>query len=157
MSVTIRPARLDDAAAISAVNCASIRGICSAVYTPYEIDVWTALLTPDKYLEPLRTQIMFVAEREGVIVGYSQLDPARELVLAVYVTPDAARAGVGSALLEKLEWAARERGLKRLVLDATLNAETFYTRSGYRPARMNAYPVTPEVSLACIHMEKTLE
>jgi GNAT superfamily N-acetyltransferase len=131
--------------------------MCCAVYSPHEIEVWTALLTPDRYLEPIGSQIMFVAERDGVMVGYSQLDPARELVLAVYVAPEATRAGVGSALLEKLESAARECGLKRLVLDATLNAEPFYAHAGFRPARLNVYRVTPEVSLACIHMEKNLE
>lgn len=153
---TIRAARLDDADAICAVHRASILGICSSRYSEREIAAWIGLLTPDKYLEPLRTLVMFVAESGGEVVGFGQLNPGLSLVQAVYVHPGSARNGVGRALLEHLEEAARQQGMTHLALDATLNAESFYERAGYRAARMKEHRVTPEISLACIHMEKRL-
>lgn len=156
MPVAIRPARFDDAAGICAVHRASIAGICSACYTPREIDIWTGLLTPDKYAEPLRSQVMFVAEREGEVVGFSQLDTEQALVLAVYVLPGMLGTGVGRALLQRLEDAARQRGIPRLALDATLNAEPFYARAGYGRIRMNQHRLAPDVALACVRMEKSL-
>jgi putative acetyltransferase len=156
MSVTIRPARPDDAAAICAVHRASIVGICSACYTPHEIDTWAGLLTPDKYGEPLQKQVMFVAEREDEIVGFSQLDADRALVLAVYVSPRAVGTGIGRALLQQLEAAAHQRGITRLVLDATLNAEAFYAHAGYQRLRMNEHRIGLGVALACVRMEKSL-
>ncbi len=80
---TIRAARIDDADAICAVHRASILGICSSRYSQREIDAWIGLLTPDKYLIPLRTLVMFVAESGGKIVGFGQLNPELSLVQAV--------------------------------------------------------------------------
>ena len=157
MSVTIRRARIDDAAAICDVHRAAVRGICRESYSAQQIEIWSELLTPDRYSEPLRNQVIFVAEEEQKIVGFSQMDPGEEVVLAVYVAPSAVRKGIGGALLSRLEAEAIDRGIRKLALDATLNAEPFYEQLGYRAARMNQHSVAPEVSLACIHMEKTLD
>lgn len=156
MNVTIRPARLDDAAGICKVHRAAILGICSAFYAQREIEVWIGLLTPDKYREPLQTQVMFVAECGDEIVGFSQLDPGQALVLAVYVSPATVGTRLGRALLQRLEAAAREHGIDRLVLDATLNAEPFYAHAGYQRLRMNQHRIGPDVALTCVRMEKTL-
>jgi len=52
-------------------------------------------------------------------------------VQAVYVHPEAAREGVGTALLAGLEGHAREFGADDAALHASLNAVGFYERRGY--------------------------
>lgn len=58
-------------------------------------------------------------------------EPADGGVRAVYVDPEFARRGVGTALLERLEREARERDLDTLGLLASVNAVPFYERNGY--------------------------
>ncbi len=50
---------------------------------------------------------------------------------ACYVAPEAARKGVGSALVLELEQVAREQGMAYLELDSSLTAEPFYVAHGY--------------------------
>ncbi len=156
MNFTIRRARLEDAEAICSVQIAAIRGICRSCYSPTEIDGWAGKIVPNKYADPLQNQILFVAQEAERVVGFSQLDPELARVKAVYVAPDAVHHRVGRALLQQVEEAAAALGIRRLSLDATLNAESFYLRAGYTPIRPERHRVTAEVSLACIHMEKVL-
>src|SRR5439155_619481 len=75
---------------------------------------------------------LFVAERQGQIVGFGQLDPRRGEIEACYVAPGAVGFGIGKALLGRMEEEARRRGHSVVHLNATLNAESFYERMGYR-------------------------
>jgi GNAT superfamily N-acetyltransferase len=60
----------------------------------------------------------------------------------MYVTPGARGTGVAAALLAALEDAARERGMRRLVLETGLKqpeAIRFYEKSGYQRIRNYGY------------------
>lgn len=61
------------------------------------------------------------------------LDPARDAakIRAFFVAPDAARRGVGAALLQACEAAAAAAGFARTELMATLPGVPFYTAHGY--------------------------
>jgi GNAT superfamily N-acetyltransferase len=76
------------------------------------------------------------------VVGFSSLVPSRDAgaapataeVAAIYVDPDALRAGVGRALMQASLEAARARGDRALtlwVLDANHGARRFYERCGF--------------------------
>jgi putative acetyltransferase len=56
-------------------------------------------------------------------------------VTGVYVHPDAAREGVGTAVIETLEARARAEGVERLGLTASANAVPFYEARGYDRGR----------------------
>ncbi len=100
---------------------------------------------------------MFVAERDGEVVGFSQFDPAKGEVEALYVLPEAAGTGVGRALLSRAEEEAGTLGIERLLLSSTLNAEPFYTRLGYRPLGRAKHAISEAVALDCLRMEKLLK
>lgn len=153
---TIRRARDEDREAIWQVHTQSIRGLCSQAYKPPEISAWVARLSPDSYAGVLATQTMFVAEVDQTIVGFGQLDPGKAEVKALYVLPQKVKAGVGSALLSKLEEEARAHGLTCLRLYATLNAESFYERKGYQRRALAKHPISEEIALECVLMEKLL-
>src|SRR5438034_7649072 len=68
--------------------------------------------------------VVFVAERDGRLVGFTQLYPSfssgtmnRMWILNdLFVAPESRRSGVGAALLKAAETFAREGGSKGLVL-----------------------------------------
>jgi GNAT superfamily N-acetyltransferase len=64
------------------------------------------------------------------------LDPATDAakIRAFFVGPDFARLGVGSAILDACETAARAAGYTRGELMATLSGVPFYSVRGYRAA-----------------------
>lgn len=128
--VQIRPATINDREDIASVHVASIRGIAGDFYSQEQINVWSSGKRPDVY--PVEEHKMFVAVEDGKVIGFSELRIQDEEVRAVYIAPTAVRRGVGSMLLEAVERQAKERGLARLKLGASLNAIHFYTKHGYR-------------------------
>jgi GNAT superfamily N-acetyltransferase len=74
---------------------------------------------------------VWVAERDGVVLGWVEVDC--DYVAALYVRPDFARRGVGSMLLLHAEGEIRSAGHGAVTLEASSNAEAFYIRHGYEP------------------------
>jgi GNAT superfamily N-acetyltransferase len=87
------------------------------------------------------------------------LDPATEpaRVRAMFVRGDWTRRGLGRAILESCERAAREEGFKNMVLGATLPGAPLYRAFGFR--EVDRFPVTmPDgVSVVCVGMERPIE
>ena len=152
----VRPARESDVDGIWHVHNESIRALCRGRYGEREIAAWIAFRPPQAYRSALASRTLFVAEREGEIVGFGQFDPARSEIEACYVSPDTVNRGVGSDLVLRMEEEARAKGHEVVRLNATLNAETFYARLGYRRLGPAVHRVGNEVDLDCIRMEKKL-
>jgi hypothetical protein len=49
-----------------------------------------------------------------------------------------------------------ERGIRRLSVNASLNAERFYRGNGYRSLQRDTFILSPERRMACVKMEKDL-
>lgn len=77
-------------------------------------------------------------------------------VRAVYVDPDHAGEGVGSALLERLEETAHDRGLDSLGLHASVNARGFYEERSYDPVSEITFEFGGEVEGPAVEMRKEL-
>lgn len=183
-TVRIREATAGDAEAIADVHAASIRELGREAYDDEQARAWLSNVHPERYpLEEPGFEIA-VAERQGVgegddhnhacdgdsetagddIVGFGLLDtdpsgvdePATGEIGAVYVHPDVARAGVGSAILEHLESAARDAGLEALTLTASRNAVDFYERRGYEALETVSLEMTEKVSLEAVQMRTSL-
>lgn len=81
-------------------------------------------------------------------------DPA--FIRAIYVAPEWARCGVGTALMQRAEAAAASRGFQRAQLVATLSGEALYRKLGYLEiGRLNIALPDGNV-LNGIRMEKSL-
>jgi GNAT superfamily N-acetyltransferase len=106
---------------------------------------------------PIATQVVQVAcDESGRIAGFAELDPVEGLVKACYVDPDFDRQGVGRALMEGIERAAREHGRSALTLDASLNAVPFYEALGWRNECPARHELAPGAWLDCAIMTKPL-
>jgi putative acetyltransferase len=156
VTARVRRAGASDVDGIWRVHNESIRVLCRERYGAREIAAWIAFRPPEAYRAALASRTLFVAERQEEIVGFGQFDPARGEVEACYVSPDAVGQGVGSDLVARMEEEARATGHPVARLNATLNAETFYARLGYRRLGLATHRVGDGVELECIRMEKTL-
>jgi GNAT superfamily N-acetyltransferase len=73
------------------------------------------------------------------------------------VHPDAVRRGLGRMLYQWCEDAARIAGMTRFECHASLNAEGFYRRLGFRRSREFGLRLSAGVTLPAIEMVKELE
>ena len=152
----VRPAQESDVDAIFRVHGDSIRALCRTRYSEREIAAWIAFRPPEAYRTAFASRELFVAEWRGEVVGFGQLDPRRGEIEACYVAPRAVGSGVGAALVMRMESEARRRGHVVVHLNATLNAEPFYERMGYRRLGPARHRVADDVNLECVRMERVL-
>ena len=108
----------------------SVRALCSAHYSVEILDAWLGNRTAEGYMPRIASGALFVAERDGRIVGFGEAAPGT--VIAVYVDPQAVRQGVGVTILRHAVAMARRAHDGPVRLEATLNAREFYERAGFR-------------------------
>ena len=130
MSIKIRPATTEDRQALWQVHTEAIRQTARSHYDAAQIEAWAGHLTPEGYHPD--PDCFFVAETEGSVVGFGELNLKAGEIEAVFVAQDYGRRGIGRQILQALEEVAAQRGLTHLVLDASLNAVAFYKVMGYR-------------------------
>jgi GNAT superfamily N-acetyltransferase len=177
MSWHLRQATAADSAEIEDLIARSIRTLGLADYSPEQIEgalqgafgLDTQLIADGTY---------FVVESAGRLIGCGgwsyrrtlfggdaradrdagSLDPSTDAakIRAFFVDPDAARQGIGSALLEHCEAEARRHGFRRAEMMATLPGVRLYQARGYVPGERVHYPVGPGVSIEFLPMSKSL-
>ena len=174
----LRLARLDEADAIDALMKASTRDLFPAWYDAeqtaasieYIASVDQALIGDGTY---------FVAEADGELIacgGWSRrdkmyagagdaagdarlLDPATEpaRIRAMFVRSDWTRRGLGRAILEACEAAARAEGFSRLVLGATLPGRPLYEAYGFHATEDEVVTMPNGVDIVAVMMEMPLD
>lgn len=177
MNYRLRPATLEDRAALEALIARSARELSAGDYTPQQVEgalrgafgVDTQLIVDGTY---------FVIESAGQIVGCggwsyrrtlfgsdtraerdaSELDPAVDAakIRAFFIDPSHARRGLGTLLLNKCESEAAARGFSRAEMMATLPGRKLYAARGYSPVGQVSYAVAPGVDIDFIPMHKAL-
>ena len=75
---------------------------------------------------------------------------------AIYVRGEAARMGVGTALFEVAEIAAREHGAKEIHVDASLAAVEFYKARGFQELGAGRHQSRNGNLMDCVLMKKKL-
>jgi len=87
------------------------------------------------------------------------LDPAIEpaRVRAMFVRGNWTRRGIGRAILESCERAARAEGFSRLVLGATLPGEPLYRAFGFRGNERFEVTMPDGVTVEAVAMERAIE
>jgi N-acetylglutamate synthase-like GNAT family acetyltransferase len=153
--LNIRRAKQEDKEAIWRVHERAIREACASHYPPEVIEIWAGRLRSEKYAEAIDQNEFFVAEEDGVVVGFAELGPEAGAVQGLYVSPSGR--GVGRKLLHTLEERARAYGLKSLRLTSSLNAVAFYERAGFRAVEELTETIAPGVERASVRMLKELE
>lgn len=126
MSYVIRPARADEAGALTAL---ALRSKASWGYTAALMDAFRAELT----LAALDLESVIVVEAEGALGGFYSLlslSSARAELGHLFVEPTLQRCGLGRLLVADAMQRARERGFRVLEIQGDPNAAAFYERMG---------------------------
>ena len=96
----------------------------------------------------------YLARRGGRPVGYGAVK--QNEIGHLFVHPDAAGQGVGSALVAFSEGLVRERGFETIIVYASLSALGFYEKRGFRRVRPKSFELRPNVFLDSVLMVKPL-
>ena len=139
---------------------AAVRGIAAKDYSRAEIEDWAPLPITETAVEGILVnpdnEIRLIAEIKGKIVGIGALVLERNELRACYVTPDASRKGVGSAIVREIEKIAREHGLRYLQMDSSVTGEPFYRALGYNVSEHGKHALQSGQRMGCVKMEKAL-
>jgi GNAT superfamily N-acetyltransferase len=171
----MRSAMEEDAAAIQSLMHASIRDIFPAYYDERQVQSSVAFIG-HLDMQLIEDGTYFVHEEGDEIVacgGWSRrnklfagrgdaadddrlLDPATEpaRVRAMFVRSDWTRRGLGRAILEACEQAARDEGFTHLVLGATLAGVPLYTAFGFEETERFPMQMPDGVVVTVVAMER---
>lgn len=168
---TIRAAGAGDIPKIRAMQERSIWTLGSAFYNSTEIANFLAAFgTMDDAI--VVEGHFFVAEDDRREIlgsgGWSRSRPGYAAALgtsggadmptvrSVFVDPAAARRGVGSAIMSRVEQDATEHGIRSLRLTATLSGVPLYIKLGYRMEQATEIEFPDRTHFGCVKMAKAL-
>ncbi len=154
MEMIIRPELVSDAEAVCRVHHAAVAAIADQYYALELRQAWISSCTVASVQAGILATIGFVAEIDGVVVGFGALH--KDEVRVLYVHPNYQGQGIGKALLEKLESMAIAQGITKLHLKGSLNAAAFYEAMGYQSLNECSTCVIDKHVLPCLKMEKLL-
>jgi putative acetyltransferase len=157
----IRVATPEDAEPMIHAHYAAVHETAAGPYPPEIIEAWSR--SPDEaryqWMRNIITQAtdtIMVAEDEFGILGFGIVNTSLSELRALYVYPTAGRKGIGGEILLALEACAAEQGVSCLHLNASINAERFYLRNGYKALSRGTQRLSSEHEMDCINMEKQL-
>jgi len=160
MAVVVRGLRPSETRTFLGIHHAAIRVTAAADYPAEVIEAWAPLPITDDLVERVLTnagnEIRLAAVSSDEIVGIGVVIPRRQELRACYVSPKAARTGVGTAIVEEIERIARAHQVPFLELDSSLTTEMFYLRLGYRVLERGQHLLGSRVPMACVKMRKDL-
>ena len=128
---TIRERRDSDGPALAEIFRRSVREVASRDYRPAQIEAWTKFVEETTaWDERMRDRLVWVAEEAGQPIGFIQFEAPDHIDLT-YVHPEHQRKGVATALLARLELAARSHGAKLLKVEASITSRPFFEARGF--------------------------
>ena len=130
--LTLRPGTTDDAAVLAdlfiVAREAAYPAMPPSIHPPHQVHAWfRELFGLERGAGNREARETWVAELEGVIVGYLLLDPA--WLDSLYVRPDLTGHGIGTVLLD-LAKGLRPDGFALWVFETNVAARRFYARHG---------------------------
>ena len=178
MEFQLRLSRAADVEPIRELIADSVRGLAKGIYTDAQIELSIrSVFGVDHQL--IEDGTYFVAEAGGRIVGcggwsrrrtlfgaseYAEsrnstlLDPASEpaKIRAFFVHPDAARKGIGRAILGRCEAEALAEGFASAEMMATLPGVPLYEMCGYEKHEYQDVNLPDGETIVCVRMSKRL-
>lgn len=124
-------------------------------YTPEQCERWApAVADMPKWRERIRARNPFVAQENGKILGFAELEPDGHIDY-FYCDHEHLRRGIGRQLYEAIEQEARLLKIPRLHAAVSINAKAFFLRMGFKVVKEQRNIVCGAVATNFI-MEKRL-
>ena len=141
---SLRPYLPADAPALAALFRESVETLTENFYDEDQRAAWAASADDEAAFAARLTQALaIVALVEKEIAGFATLEK-NETIEMLYVQPDFARQGVGSALLDAMEKLAAARGTSTLQVEASDAARDFFAKRGFQPQSRNTIELDGE-------------
>jgi 8-oxo-dGTP pyrophosphatase MutT (NUDIX family)/GNAT superfamily N-acetyltransferase len=152
--IKIRIAVPGDEPAIHSAHMRSIREVCVKDHGQEEIRGWGYRPLENRWIEPIKSGIVWVVERLDEIqgVGYLRIiekdEQSHAYLHALYLTPDVIGQGLGYQLATMMLDTAKNLCASSIRLDSSITAKNFYKRIGFteagdmRQLEIGGYPVT---------------
>ena len=111
MSISIRPAALEDVEEIANIVSMSVTSLLTEDYTTEQIRLVVDYYDAEFYLEALETNSrnIFLAEVAEKIVGFGSISENGRAIADLFVLPDYTRQGIATLLLKTLEQIALQK------------------------------------------------
>lgn len=129
----MRAFRSSDLEALRQLIHATIDVSYGDVYPPRAVQFFKDYHTDERILERHAAGSVIVAEHERELLGTGAI--VGDHIMAVFVHPDHQRRGIGAAVMDDLERAARAAGRRSVCLDVSLPSRFFYESRGYANLR----------------------
>ena len=137
----LRPFLPADAATLAALFRESVDELAADDYDEAQREAWASKADDEEAFGALLAgELTIVALVDGEIAGFAALKDNADFHM-LYVRPELARRGVGSALADAIEKIAAGRGTKTLTVDASDAARDFFAGRGYAPKTRNTIEI----------------
>ena len=124
----LRPYRTADCAELAALFFNTVHTVNARDYTPAQLDAWaTGEVDLAAWDWSFQEHISLVAEENGMIVGFGDMDEAGYLD-RLYVHKNCQGQGIATALCDALEAAV---STPRITVHASITARPFFEKRGY--------------------------
>ena len=129
--IVIRPYLVSDCEALAKIFKRAVLEIASKDYSPAQILAWAPdSRDTEKFAARLAAKPTYVAECDGTIAGYSDLESDGHIDM-LFVNPDFQRQGVATTLLLRLINDAKKAGLTMLHSEVSITARPVFERQGF--------------------------
>ncbi|MBW3694575.1 GNAT family N-acetyltransferase [Vibrio sp. T187] len=130
--ITIRSYQASDAPHLWEVFFHTVRNINLGDYTSKQVKAWAPdFITPELWKSRTDRIKPFIAEIDGVIAGYADLQPDG-MIDHFFCHHLYQGKGVARALMAHIHEQAKQRSISRLYSEVSITARPFYEHSGFR-------------------------
>ena len=131
MTINIRRCRPGEEEALWTLYHDTTHEVNGRDYTPEQLERWApSQVDMKKWKDRIRARDPFVAERDGEIAGFAELEPDGHIDY-FYCHHQCQRMGVGRSLYGAIEAEARRLGLSCLRAEVSITAKDFFLSMGF--------------------------
>lgn len=124
----LRPYRPTDCAALAELFYHTVHTVNARDYPPEQLNAWaTGQVDLNQWQQSLQAHVTVVAEEQGTIVGFGDMDRTGYLD-RLYVHAEHQGRGIATAICQRLEQAVGGT----IVTHASITARPFFEKRGYR-------------------------
>jgi len=140
-SYPLRPFMPADTVALRELFVQSIEELAEDEYDDDQRLAWaSAAADAEAFCDHLASMLTLVVQVDGEYAGFASLKDNAQIDM-LYVHPDYAGEGVGTALVDALERIAASRGTKHISVDASDTSAIFFEGRGYVATHRNSVPM----------------
>jgi GNAT superfamily N-acetyltransferase len=151
-----RMARKGEGQRLLEIQIAALQKNSQLFYSKHAIESWISALDYNDYEQAIIGGEVYVSTSEKSIVGFGQYKTEWREIKELYVDPSVEKKGIGRSIVGYLECLARSLNVDTLRTFATLNAEPFYKRLGFKVIGHKQLEVANNTFVAFVEMDKSI-